>query len=328
MTVTILVLTDQRSGTLTQSSLEVLGEAHRLAAKSGGGEVVAGVLGHQLGPAVASVQAGGPQRIFTVDDPRLAAFGAAAYAAAARAVLSKLGPNPIILAPATAFGRELLPRLGAAIGGAVATDVVEIAPRPEGGLRIARTVFGGKATERWDLPGTALASLRPNAFAAERKAGSAPVENVPLGALPPSAEGLSVESRVSTRGDTPELTESPIVVSGGRGLKAPENFALVEGLAAALGGAVGASRAVVDAGWKPASYQVGQTGKVVAPQLYIAAGISGAIQHLVGITNSRCIVAINKDPGAPIFKVANYGIVGDALQILPALTAAVQRSKG
>jgi electron transfer flavoprotein alpha subunit len=266
--------------------------------------------------------------VLTCDDARLRAFSAEGYAAAALALLAKVPEPKAVLAPATAMGKELLPRLAALSGGSVATDCNELQLREGGGLLTTRPIFGGKASLVVELPTLPMASLRPNAFAAEPHPSSPTVEAVPLPSLPPTVAGLVVERTVVARSDTPELTEAPIIVSGGRGMKGPENFVMIEKLARVLGAGVGASRAVVDAGWRPASEQVGQTGKIVSPNLYIACGISGAIQHLVGMSSSRCIVAINKDPAAPIFKVANYGVVGDALTIVPALSASVAKSKG
>ena len=329
MTLNCLVITDQRSGVLSASSLEAISEARRLVVKAGGGAVAIGLIGSGLSPVVEAVKGQGVQRIFLVDHADLKGFSASAFAQAAVRMVEKLPAPVAVLMPDTALGRELAPRLGARLGAATVTAVVEIVPSSLGGLDVKRKVFGGKATETVHTPSPVVMSLRPNSFAIESSSGGSPsVESVELGELPVHAKGLSVEKVISTRGDTPELTEAAIVVSGGRGLKAPENFVLVENLAKVLGAAVGSSRAVVDAGWRPASYQVGQTGKIIAPQLYIACGISGAIQHLVGITNSRCIVAINKDPAAPIFKIADYGLAGDALTILPALTHLVSQSRG
>lgn len=329
MTLDLLVLTDQRDGTLKVSSLESISEARRLVAKAGGGKVVVGLLGHGLSAAVEGVRAFGPDLVLVADDAKLKTFSAQAYSAVAARMLERLSEPKAVLAPATALGRELLPRLAVEVGGTIAPDVTEIAPREGGGLIAMRPIFGGRATLAVDLPTLPCISLRPNAFASEPRSNpSTAVEPFALPALPATAEAVVVERTVVSRGDTPELTEAPIIVSGGRGLKGPENFVLIEKLAKVLGAGIGASRAVVDAGWRPSSEQVGQTGKTVSPNLYVACGISGAIQHLVGMSSSRCIVAINKDPAAPIFKVANYGVAGDALTILPALTTALARSKG
>lgn len=327
MTLHVLVLTDQREGQLKGSSREALSEARRLSARAGGGEVVVGVLGHGVAKAVEEAKRSGVTKVWVTDDARLGPFSSAAYATAAAQMATQMATPFVILAPDTTFGRELLPRLAARIGGSAATAVTEVVHEPDGGLTVKRKVFGGRATEVLRLQGPAVITLRPNAFPVETPPeGEAPVENLPLGHLPPFSGGVAVESFVSTRGDTPDLTEAQVVVSGGRGLKSAENFVLVEDLAKAMGAAVGSSRAVVDAGWRPASYQVGQTGKTIAPQLYLAFGISGAIQHLVGITNSRCIVAVNKDPGAPIFRIADYGVVADALTLLPILTKALSKA--
>ncbi len=327
MTLNVLVLTDQRGGTLKTASRETLSEARRLVERAGGGRVWAGLVGSGLDAILPKVQEMGPDSVLLMDDPVLKDFQAAAYAVAARAMLEGIPSPRVILAPATAMGREWLPRLGAALGTGVATEATEVVPDPEGGIRIRRTVFGGKATVSVALPEGSCATLRVNTFAADPRPGQAPVTRVPVPEIPKEARAISVESTVEAPRDTVDLTQASIVVAGGRGLKGPENFHLVEDLARILGGAPAASRAVVDAGWRPASYQVGQTGKTVAPQLYIAIGISGAIQHLVGMSNSRCIVAINRDAAAPIFKVAHYGIVGDALAIVPALIGALRAER-
>ena len=200
--------------------------------------------------------------------------------------------------------------------------VVRAAPTPAGALEVVRPVYAGKARLRVRAAGGALVcTLRPNVFAAGEPGGAeAAVEVV---AAAPGAAKSRVVGTEATAGGKMDLTEAPIIVSGGRGMKGPEHFALLEALARKLGAVVGASRAVVDDGWRPHADQVGQTGKTVSPQLYIACGISGAIQHLAGMRTSKVIVAVNKDREAPIFKVADYGIVGDVFEVVPALTAAL-----
>jgi electron transfer flavoprotein alpha subunit len=208
----------------------------------------------------------------------------------------------------------------------MASDCVALSS--EGGTIIARRpVYAGKALINVSGAGqTLVVSLRPNAVAAQEQPAAGAVESVPA-AAPEKGLGAVLKEVLAAASRKLELTEASIIVSGGRGLKGPENFVMIEELAAALGAAVGASRAVVDAGWRPHSDQVGQTGKTVSPQLYIAVAISGAIQHLAGMRTSKYIVAINKDPEAPIFKVADYGIVGDAFEVVPRLTAAVKALK-
>ena len=190
----------------------------------------------------------------------------------------------------------------------------------------SRPVFAGKALQKLTFRKVpALASLRPKMFAPVALAGKSAAVKPLAVEFDPAASRARVLRVVAAGAGKVDLTEAEVIVSGGRGMKGPEHFSLIEDLAAALGASVGASRAVVDAGWRPHSEQVGQTGKTVSPKLYVAVGISGAIQHLAGMTSSRCIVAVNKDPEAPIFKVADYGIVGDLFEVLPALTQAVGR---
>jgi electron transfer flavoprotein alpha subunit len=223
------------------------------------------------------------------------------------------------------MGKDLAPRVAARLGAGLAADCIAVAV--EGGRLVAtRPVFAGKAQQKVAFPGRpALLSLRPKVFPAAAGAGrTARVETLEIAWSPADARAR-VRSVEAAAGGSVDLTEAEIIVSGGRGLKGPEHFKVIEALAEALGATVGASRAVVDAGWRPHADQVGQTGKTVSPKLYVAIGISGAIQHLAGMSSSRCIVAINKDPEAPIFKIADYGIVGDLFEVVPALTEEVKK---
>jgi len=243
-------------------------------------------------------------------------------AAAARALDAS-----IVLVGGSAQGKEVAPAAAARLAASPVADATGTAV--EGGRIVwTRPVYAGKALARVVSDGpVVVASLRPNAFEPGPEGGAGAVEAFDPGA-PERDFGVVVKEVLAPAAKRIDLTEADVVVSGGRGLKGPENFHLVEGLAAALGGVVGASRAVVDAGWRPHAEQVGQTGKTVSPKLYVALGISGAIQHLAGMSSSRCIVAINRDADAPIFKVADYGIVGDVFEIVPALTQAVLKAKG
>ncbi|MDX2194609.1 MAG: electron transfer flavoprotein subunit alpha/FixB family protein, partial [Gemmatimonadales bacterium] len=227
-----------------------------------------------------------------------------------------------VVVAASATGRDLAPRLAARLGAGFAADCTAL--RAEGGAVVAvRPVYAGKALQTVKLPGMpAVVSVRTGAFAPAARAHVAAVEAV---AVPAVAARMEVVERRAAAAQRLDVAEAEIIVAGGRGLGEPAHFRLVEELAAAFGdAAVGASRAVVDAGWRDHAEQVGQTGKTVSPRLYIAVGISGAIQHLAGMRTARTIVAVNKDKDAPIFKVADYGIVGDLFEVLPALTAAIR----
>jgi electron transfer flavoprotein alpha subunit len=318
----VLVFLEQRDGRIRSVSREALGEATRLAATLGG--PVVGVCPAAVDPGLAALGEAGAARVLFARHDEFARYDAAGYAHAVAAAVEAVSPAAVLF-PASAMGRDLAPRVAARVGAGLASDCTALST--EGGRLVAtRPVFAGKALQRVAFPRTpAMATLRPKLFAPVSMPGAtAAVE--PLAFAWDAAPGRARVTEVAAAsGGKVDLTESEVIVSGGRGLKGPEHFQLIEDLADALGASVGASRAVVDAGWRPHSEQVGQTGKTVSPKLYVAVGISGAIQHLAGMSSSRCIVAINKDPEAPIFKVADFGIVGDAFEVVPALTEAVKR---
>jgi electron transfer flavoprotein alpha subunit len=325
MTATVLVVGELLDGHLVGASLEAIGVARSVA----GATVVGFVAGSAAKIAAGEFGRFGILKVYAVEDPRYEAAPTGAVASALRTVAEKAGAS-LLLVGGTTFGQDLLGHLAVAWNAAVATGVTELTP-VEGGLRVRRPVFGGRATETRRLEGARVGiAIRPHAFALPTETPvTCAVEtlgpvDIPAPLLAPRRTAVAAVAR----GSGPGLADASIVVSGGRGVRAPENFHLIEELAAALGAAVGASRAVTDAGWRPTSFQVGQTGRAVSPQLYIAVGISGAIQHIVGMVSSRVIVAINSDASAPIFKVADYGIVGDLFPIVPALTAEVRRARG
>jgi len=318
----ILVFIEQRDGAVRSGAREALGVAAGLAAELGG--PVVGVCAAASDPGLASLGDAGAEQVLLATHAAFARYEADGYAAAVVAAAEKVAPKAILFS-ASSMGKDLAPRVAARLGVGLATDCTAIAV--EGGRLVAtRPVFAGKAQQKVAFPGKiAVASLRPKVFPAGSGAGKAgAVEPLALDWTPEASKARIVSVEAAAGGKV-DLTEAEVIVSGGRGLKGPEHFAVVEALAEALGATVGASRAVVDAGWRPHSEQVGQTGKTVSPKLYVAIGISGAIQHLAGMSSSRCIVAINKDPEAPIFKVADYGIVGDLFEVVPALTEEVKK---
>ncbi len=324
----IVVVAEARAGHLKKASLEAVSAARALAAASGG-EVIAILPGAGLEAPLAQLAQSEASRIVSIDSPALAAYSGDGYCRALLEQIPALAPAAILMGH-TAMGKDLAPRLAAGLGTALISDATAL--QCEGGrFGATKPVYAGKAY-RQSVAELApfMATLRPNAFEAKPGPGTAVVRAVPTKVTASDLKAVVTEVAASATGRVP-LQEAQVVVSGGRGLKGPEHFHLVEELAEAFGrgrATVGASRAIVDAGWRPHREQVGQTGKVVAPTLYIACGISGAIQHLAGMRTARYIVAINKDPEAPIFKVANWGIVGDVLEILPALTAAVKKAVG
>ena len=320
----ILIIAEIRDGSITKPTRQALGLGLRLAAASGG-SCDAALFGAGGGADVADAAGEaaklGPARVIRATHPALAAYSADAWTRAAAAVV-EAGQYGLMIAPASAWGRDLMPRVAARLGIAMISECTGIDWNGDAAV-FHRSLYGGKlvATTR-SQAGAAVATLRPNVAEPATETGrTAPIEDA---TIDPGEPRSTVEERVDTTGGQPQVTEASIIVSGGRGLQKPENFRLIVDLASALNAAVGASRAVVDAGWVDHSHQVGQTGATVAPALYIACGISGAIQHVAGMATARTIVAINRDAEAPIFKVADYGIVGDAAEVLPILTQKVK----
>ncbi len=318
----VLAILEQRDGSLRKVSHEVVTGARRLA-DGLAGEVHALVCA--AGP-VSGVDAAGRHGADKVITATSAAFAQYAPEGFARAIVERAqaGSYGAVVCAASAQGKDLAPRLAARLGVPLAADITDLTV--DGGtVVVTRPVYAGKALLKVKVTADpVVVSLRPNVFT--------PVERPKAGAaetIAASGDGgrVVVKGIKAAAAGALDVAEAPIVVSGGRGLKEPANFKLLEELAQAFGGraAVGASRAVVDAGWRPHGDQVGQTGKTVSPSLYIAVGISGAIQHLAGMRTAKVIVAINKDKDAPIFKVADYGVVGDLFEIVPALTSEVRR---
>lgn len=323
----ILVVGEIKDSGLRKTSLEVLAAARTLATKSGG-SVHAVVLGSGTEAAAGQMAAHGAAKVYAVDDAAYAKFSSESHAAAIVRVARDHDCGIVLLAD-TSQGKDLAPVVAVRLDAALATDVVQIDVGDDGFLRVVHPIFTGKVNAEFVLQKKAVqvVSLRPNLFAPAKDDGPAgAVEKI---AIPvDKAPRAVVQEVAATSGGRVELTEADSVVAGGRSLKSAENFKLLEDLADVLGAAVGASRAAVDAGYQPHSRQVGQTGKVVNPTLYIACGISGAIQHLVGMRTSKVIVAINKDPNAPIFQNADYGIVGDLFEVVPALTEELHKLVG
>jgi electron transfer flavoprotein alpha subunit len=318
---------ETRAGELRRVALEAVTAARQLADASGGGEVHALIVGAP-GVAAKAEQLGryGADVVTVVEDAALDKYSPEVVAATA-AQLIKSGDYRAAVFSASAQGKDLAPRVAAKLGVSMISDATSLELNGDSVIS-QHPVNTGKVIATVTLTGSpALATIRPGAVTPAEANRSARVESAKPAIDPASARVVPKEL---IQGNTAQLDlgEAPVIVSGGRGLKVPGNFKLLEDLAAAFGNAaVGATRAVTDEGWRPHSDQIGQTGRLVSPDLYIACGISGAIQHLAGMRTSRTIVAINKDREAPIFKIADYGIVGDALEIVPVLTEAVKEAK-
>jgi electron transfer flavoprotein alpha subunit len=263
----------------------------------------------------------GAVTVYVAADEDLDSYVVAPKAELLAKLVAEKSPAAVLVA-STAEGREIAGRLAIKTGSGLITDAVDLAE----GMVAEQSIFGGAIVVQSKVKtGTPIVAVRPNAVAPEPAPGQAQVENVTV-EISDAAKGAQVLDRViQERGERPELTEASIVVSGGRGVGGADNFALIEKLADSLGAAVGASRAATDAGWYPHQFQVGQTGKTVSPQLYMAVGISGAIQHRAGMQTSKTIMVVNKDPEAPIFELADFGVVGDLFQVVPQLTEEITK---
>lgn len=321
----ILVIAEHVEGSLRKTTLHTITAAKNLSQLEGG-EVHVLVIGGGGAPSVAKeVSRYGVSRVLVASSDVLENYLAEAWAPVAASIISE-GGYAFALAPASTFGKDLMPRIAGLLDAPMASDIIGFEKEGEN-LLIKRPMYAGNAIATVVLEGTPkLITVRQTAFDAAGEEGEAPIEEVS-----PQVDASSLKSRYvkmeATKSERPELTEARVVVSAGRGIKAKENFALIEELADLLGAAIGASRAAVDAGWAPNDWQVGQTGKIVAPELYIAVGISGAIQHLAGMKDSKVIVAINKDEEAPIFQVADYGLVADLFKAVPELIEELKKAK-
>ncbi len=325
MSANVFVWVEQHAGTALPVAWEALGLARQLA---GEGKVTALVFGQGVDAVVQEAFAYGADAAIKAEDATLEHFRFEPYVALLTQIVQEEQPD-IVLAGATTAGRELLAGTAADVEAGLLTDVTELTLE-DGKLHAVRPVLGGKvlSVEAIIGDGPQFATLRARAFkAAERAEGRSGEVREVSAALPEDAIPTKITQIEAAEGKV-SLADASIIVSGGRGVGGPEGFEVVRALAEVLGGAVGASRAAVDAGWIPYEHQVGQTGKVVSPDLYIAAGISGAIQHQAGMRTSKVIVAINTDPEAPIFKLARYGVVDDLFEILPALTEVFKEKLG
>lgn len=321
----IWVLAEVKDGKVRKITHELLSKGSELAAKSGG-NLVAVLVGHNVSGLAQELAHYGAGKVYVADDANLATYSTEGYTNVVASLIKENSPATV-LTGATVNGKDLTPRLAARLDAGAVSDVTDLDCDAEGKVTALRPIYAGKAFEKITFSGfPQVVQARSNAFAVKAADTSKSAEVINVAVNVGEVHTRVTETKVAS-GDKIELTEAEVIVSGGRGLKGPENLYLVSDLAKAMGAAQGASRAIVDAGWIDYDYQVGQTGKVVSPNLYVACGISGAIQHLAGMSSSKVIVAINKDPDAPIFKVADYGIVGDVFQVLPALTAEVKKVK-
>jgi electron transfer flavoprotein alpha subunit len=314
------------SGAPRAISWEVLTAAKAVASAAGGG-MTALLMGSGIEGAAREWGSAGADRVLAADAPEFAGLLPAVAAAAVTEAIQRTNPA-VVLMPGTTAGRDYAPLVAARLKAGLAADCVEMVAQ-DGALTATRPVLGGRALTRVTFPGDqpAMITIRAGSFAKAEPGATAPVVEPFVVTLSPDDLRVSMVEMAAKGAVGSRLDSAEVVVSGGRGLKEPANFALVEALAESLGGAVGATRAVVDAGWRPHHEQIGQTGRTVSPRLYVAVGVSGAVQHNVGMQGSERIVAINRDPDAPIFKIASFGIVGDLFEIVPALTAAIRDAR-
>ncbi|MGW7519002.1 electron transfer flavoprotein subunit alpha/FixB family protein [Streptomyces sp. NPDC054796] len=317
----VLVYVDHVDGAVRKPTLELLTLARRI------GDPVAVHLGPNADEAAKTLGEYGAVKVLAADAPEFADYLVVPKVDALQAAYDAVSPAAVLV-PSSAEGKEIAARLAVRVGSGIITDAVDLEAGDEGPVA-SQSVFAAAFTTKSRVTkGTPVITVKPNSAAPEAAPAPAAVEQLAV-SFGDAAKGTKVVSRAPRESSgRPELTEAAIVVSGGRGVNGAENFHIIESLADSLGAAVGASRAAVDAGWYPHSNQVGQTGKSVSPQLYVAAGISGAIQHRAGMQTSKTIVAVNKDAEAPIFDLVDYGIVGDLFEVVPQLTEEVKTRKG
>ncbi|MEY3643621.1 MAG: hypothetical protein RLZZ207_315 [Bacteroidota bacterium] len=317
----ILVYVEQSAGKIKKTSLEAVSYGYALAAKTGEGEVIAVALGSLAADELAAIGEAGAAKVLHISDERLNAGVIQAHASAVAQAFESTRASTLILAKSS-LGDAVAARLAIKLQAALVSNVVEL-PRLEGGFVVKRSIYTGKAfADTTVTTSKKIIAIKKNAVAQKLDGGKAQVESFSV-SIPESDFASKIISTERATGEV-LLPEADIVVSGGRGMKGPENWGMLVDLAKTLGAATGCSKPVSDIGWRPHHEHVGQTGVKVAPTLYIAIGISGAIQHLAGVNSSKCIVVINKDPDAPFFKAADYGIVGDAFEIVPQLTEALK----
>ncbi|WP_433893992.1 electron transfer flavoprotein subunit alpha/FixB family protein [Streptomyces sp. CA-111067] len=317
----VLVYVDHADGAVRKPTLELLTLARRI------GDPVAVHLGPGADTAAPVLAEHGAVRVLTADAPEFADYLVVPKVDALQAAAEAVSPAAVLV-PSSAEGKEIAARLALRLGSGIITDAVDLKSGDQGPIATQSAFAAAFTTTSRVSRGIPVITVKPNSAPVEPAPAAGTVEPlaVTFGELATGTKVVSHTPREST--GRPELTEAAIVVSGGRGVNGAENFSIIEALADSLGAAVGASRAAVDAGWYPHSNQVGQTGKSVSPQLYIANGISGAIQHRAGMQTSKTIVAVNKDAEAPIFDLVDYGVVGDLFQVVPQLTEAVTARKG
>lgn len=318
----VLVVADVKQGKLRHVTYEMLGAAARLA---DGGQVAVAVIGHEVASLANGLGDYGTDTVVLIDAPELASYSPTAYRKAVVACIQSWSPDVVLLAH-SAIGRDLAPAVAMRFAAGQASDVVAIDATPDD-IVFTRPIYAGKAYTKVRISdGIVIATVRPNNLEpALPAAGKTAVVQSPDVQFETADLATTVREIIRKTQSGIDLTEAKIIVSGGRGVKSAEGFEPLRQLAEVLGAAVGASRGACDAGYCDYALQIGQTGKVVTPDLYIACGISGAIQHLAGMSNSKVIVAINKDPEAPIFQVADYGIVGDLFEVVPLLTAELKK---
>jgi len=318
----VLVLAEHSDGSVKKVTTELLTAARRLGTPS----VV------WAGPGVEEGRARlaefGAAKVYVADSADFADYVVAPKAELLAQLVRSASPAAVLLA-GSAEGKEVAGRLAVKAGAGVLTDAVDVTAGPDGAALVSQANFGGSVNVRSAVrQGLAIITVRPNAVAPEAGAGAAELVPVAFEASAAAKAARVVSREAAAKSARPDLQEAQVVVSGGRGTGSADGFKVIEELADALGAAVGASRAVTDAGWYPHAFQVGQTGKTVSPQLYTAVGISGAIQHRAGMQTSKTIIAINKDPEAPIFEIADFGVVGDLFTVVPQLIEEIGKHKG